>query len=95
MIPAENRELPYRGTPVKIPSTQRYNNRSRTQKVHNATTFNNQPTGFPMEGKKEKTIHQREDYDIHVDPKTDTLTVDPTSQHTRTCLISFSRKQLF
>ena len=74
--------LPYRGTPVKIPSTQRYNNRSRTQKVHHATTFNNQPTGFPMEGTKEKTIHQQEDYDTHVDPETDTITVDPTSQHT-------------
>ena len=52
------------------------------QQVHHANTFNNQPTGFPMEGTKEKTIHQREDHEIHVDPETDTITVDPTSNLT-------------
>ena len=47
------------------------------------TKFINQTTVFPTETTKEKTVHQQEEIDKHVETETATITVKQITHHIR------------
>ena len=81
VITEEREETLYNGSPVEIPSTHRYNNRSRKYHIHHVSTFKNPLSVFPKERTKETTLHQQVDHAIRINPKRDTIKVEPTAKH--------------
>ena len=58
-----------------------YNTRSSTKKVNHVTTFKTAPNMFKMGVTEKVTTHIGTDYLAHIDPRKDTITVEPLANH--------------
>ena len=59
----------------------KYNTRSRTKRVNYETTFKTAPNMFKTDAAEKITTHKGTDYLARIDPKKDTITVEPIENH--------------
>ena len=59
----------------------KYNTRSRTKRVNYETTFKTAPNMFKTDAAEKITTHKGTDYLARIDPKKDTITVEPIATH--------------
>ena len=78
VISEKNYKLPYSRTPVKIPSTHRYNTLSRTHQVNHINKFNNKLTFTAWRGQKIKFSPNGKTMTDMQTPKLKKTTVEPT-----------------
>ena len=61
--------------------THKYNTRSSTKRVKHVTTFKNTPNVFKMDAIDTFKTHIGTDYIARIDPKRDTITVEPLANN--------------
>ena len=76
-VTPEEEKIPYTGTRLDIPSTQKYNTQSRTQIINYVATFNNTPTSFPMELTIKTKLFRGTEYYIHIYPQKYATSLEP------------------
>ena len=62
-------------------STHKYNTRSSTKRVNHVTIFKTAPNMFKMDTEEKITTHIGTYYLARIDPKKDTITVEPLENH--------------
>ena len=66
---------------LKVTSTYKYKTSSSTKRVNHVTTFKNAPNIFKMEAIEKIKTHIGTDYLARIDPKKDTIAVEPIAKH--------------